>query len=95
MKFRYLFAAAVIALTSSFIPRQKEEGNKVISVKEEGRNRIAAFSILDAKCNVCHSLQNPKKVFTRDNMDSYAGPIYRQVFVWRRMPKKQHDNAER
>lgn len=46
-----------------------------------------AFSILDAKCNVCHRKQNPFMVFKLGNMDKRAERIYRAVFVQKRMPK--------
>lgn len=46
-----------------------------------------AFAVLSTKCNVCHSTQNPKRVFTLGNMNGFAKKINRQVFVWKRMPK--------
>lgn len=46
-----------------------------------------AFEILVQKCNVCHAVQNPNKVFTIENMNGFARKINRQVFVWKRMPK--------
>lgn len=49
--------------------------------------RSAAFKILKAKCNVCHSKRNKKKVFTKDNMDGFAPLINTQVFIKKRMPK--------
>lgn len=47
----------------------------------------AAFQILDSKCNVCHRKKNPFKVFKPKNMEKHAPKIYKQVFVYRRMPK--------
>ena len=49
--------------------------------------KVASFSILKAKCNVCHVKQHPRKVFTLDNMEELAPKIYKQVFVKKRMPK--------
>ena len=49
--------------------------------------KAEAFAILDAKCNTCHRKQNPFRVFTLKNMDRHAKRIFRQVFVYRRMPK--------
>jgi uncharacterized membrane protein len=46
-----------------------------------------ALQVLQTKCNVCHLRQNPRKVFTRENMDSFVPKIRRQVFVKKRMPK--------
>lgn len=49
--------------------------------------KAEAFAILDAKCNTCHRRQNPFRVFTLKNMNRHAARIYKQVFVYRRMPK--------
>ena len=53
----------------------------IMDLKEE------VFKILDTKCNVCHRKQNPFRVFKLKNMDKNAKRIYKQVFVYRRMPK--------
>lgn len=45
-----------------------------------------AFQILDHKCNVCHRKRNKRRVFTSENMDTWANDIYSQVFVKKRMP---------
>ncbi len=46
-----------------------------------------AFQILDNKCNVCHNKRNKRRVFTTENMNSWANDIYTQVYVKKRMPK--------
>lgn len=46
-----------------------------------------ALIVLQTKCNVCHTRQNPRKVFTVENVDGLAPKIYKQVFVKRRMPR--------
>ncbi|MEM6262416.1 MAG: hypothetical protein AAGI38_07910 [Bacteroidota bacterium] len=46
-----------------------------------------AFTILDAKCNVCHRKQNPFRVFSLKNMEKNAKRIHEQVFLKQRMPK--------
>jgi uncharacterized membrane protein len=46
-----------------------------------------ALKILDNKCNVCHRKRNKRRVFTAENMDTWANDIYKQVFVKKRMPK--------
>ncbi|MEM9674433.1 MAG: hypothetical protein AAF992_17705 [Bacteroidota bacterium] len=46
-----------------------------------------ALKVLQTKCNVCHVRQNPRKVFTRENMDGFAPKIHRQVFIKKRMPR--------
>lgn len=47
----------------------------------------AAFEVLESKCNVCHRRKNPFRVFKLKNMDKNAPRIYKQVFVFQRMPK--------
>ena len=49
--------------------------------------REKAFQILDNKCNVCHHNRNKRRVFTSENMDTWANDIYKQVFIKKRMPK--------
>ncbi|MCP4484548.1 MAG: hypothetical protein GY823_08320 [Flavobacteriaceae bacterium] len=48
---------------------------------------IKAFQILDNKCNVCHRKRNQRRIFTKENMETWANDIYKQVFVKKRMPK--------
>ncbi|MCR9288754.1 MAG: hypothetical protein NXI23_15365 [Bacteroidetes bacterium] len=48
---------------------------------------IKAFQILDNKCNVCHRRRNKRRIFTIENMNTYANDIYKQVFVKKRMPR--------
>lgn len=87
MQLRYLIAAAIIILTCSFRPQPKEKKSQATASREDNNVKVKALNILEAKCNSCHRVQNPQRVFTQDNMDGYAGNIYRQVFVWHRMPK--------
>ncbi len=87
MKLKYLIAAAIILLTCSFIPQAKDKKDQDLARQEDNNVKVRALNILESKCNSCHSTQNPGRVFTRNNMDGYADPIYRQVFVWHRMPK--------
>jgi len=46
-----------------------------------------ALEVLVAKCNICHRIRNPRKVFNLDNMDGFAAKINDQVFIKQRMPK--------
>ncbi len=50
-------------------------------------SKVKAFQILDNKCNVCHHKRNKRRVFTTENMNTWAKDIYTQVFVKKRMPK--------
>ena len=59
-----------------------------IAVSLEGNElTAAALTILQNKCNVCHKQRNPRKVFTRKNMEDLAPKIYKQVIVKKRMPR--------
>lgn len=49
--------------------------------------RKKALTVLETRCNTCHKVANPRKVFTSTSMETYATQIYRQVFIKRRMPK--------
>ena len=49
--------------------------------------KIAAFQILETKCNVCHEKKNPRRVFNLENMSDLAPKIHKQVFIKKRMPK--------
>lgn len=49
--------------------------------------KIAAFQILETKCNVCHEKKNPRRVFDLENMSDLAPKIHKQVFIKKRMPK--------
>lgn len=49
--------------------------------------RENAFQILDNKCNVCHHKRNKRRVFTIENMNTWANDIEKQVFIKKRMPK--------
>ena len=46
-----------------------------------------ALGILTSKCNVCHAKRNRRRVFTKENMNSWSEDIYQQVFIKKRMPK--------
>lgn len=46
-----------------------------------------AFQILENKCNVCHQKRNKRRVFTLENMNTWANDINKQVFIKKRMPK--------
>lgn len=49
--------------------------------------KTEAFKILNTKCNACHLTKNPGRIFTLENMNSFAPEIHKQVFVRKRMPK--------
>jgi len=70
--------AIVVIVSSVLSPKTLMENNE---------KQQRALHVLVQKCNVCHRIENPKKVFTIDNMNGFAPKINRQVFVWKRMPK--------
>ncbi|WP_425482677.1 c-type cytochrome [Fulvivirga kasyanovii] len=49
---------------------------------------------MKARCNFCHRVQNPGKVFNTHNMEEYQAKIYQQVFIFRRMPKGKTELTE-
>ena len=40
-----------------------------------------AYQILNNKCNVCHIKRNKGKIFTKENMDTWANDTYKKVFM--------------
>lgn len=60
---------------------------KAYSFQNDNPLKKKALEILENKCNACHHLQNPRKVFTYNNMADLAPKIYKQVYVKKRMPK--------
>lgn len=50
-------------------------------------SQLKAYQILVNKCNVCHRKQNKRRVFTQQNMVSWAKDIEKQVFIKKRMPR--------
>ncbi|WP_118975612.1 hypothetical protein [Taibaiella koreensis] len=87
MKRIYSIAAMFLFLVCCAFapPRERKGGPEAATEDKELKQK--ALNILEAKCNFCHATKNPSKVFTLENMNDHAGNIYRQVFVWRRMPK--------
>ncbi len=55
--------------------------------KSEDPLKLAAFQVLEAKCNACHHVQKPFYVFSLENMDRFANDIHSQVFIKKKMPK--------
>ncbi|KAA2217203.1 MULTISPECIES: hypothetical protein [Maribacter] len=61
------------------------ENPMVVAVPKDPKK--AAFQILENKCNVCHNVRNKRRVFTPENMNTWANDIYTQVYIKKRMPK--------
>ena len=68
-------------LAQNYIPVET-----IYTIKKEPTKQ-RAFSILSNKCNVCHKNRNRRRVFTEENMNSWANDVYKQVFIKKRMPK--------
>ena len=64
-----------------------KDTNKSMVLDPEPGVKQAAFEVLQSKCNVCHKKQNPFKIFSLKNMEKHAPKIYKQVFIYKRMPK--------
>jgi uncharacterized membrane protein len=81
--------ALSINSTNSYEPI--EEYNELTSVYTSNftlkDTKAAAFKILNNKCNVCHQKRNKRRVFTLENMNTWANDINKQVFIKKRMPK--------
>ncbi|MEZ5018283.1 MAG: hypothetical protein R2800_14585 [Flavipsychrobacter sp.] len=84
-----IFATLCVFLLSSFRATENSQYTTPPDyvAKTTGSPKLAALTVLRAKCNVCHKKQNKKKVFTLDNMNTLAPKINRQVFIKKRMPK--------
>lgn len=90
-----VLAKLIIGLTLFIIPRldtQKEPLEEYallnlsrITVMDSAK--VKAYRILDTKYNICHNWRNQIRVFTLENMNPWAGDIYKQVFIKKRMPK--------
>lgn len=82
---------ATLSINSTGTYESTEANNAITEFYTSGYlfkySDIKAFQILDNKCNVCHRRRNKRRIFTKENMDSYANDIYKQVFVKKRMPK--------
>lgn len=85
---KLILGSFLIVLSASELSLSKKLGNHYETVsKSEDPARAKAFEVLTNKCNVCHTKRNKRRVFTTDNMDSFAQDVYKQVFVKKRMPK--------
>ncbi|WP_118952117.1 hypothetical protein [Taibaiella helva] len=84
-----VLAAFLLFACCAFAPQPRDRKGVAATTTEDGAVRQKALNILEARCNFCHATQNPSKVFTKDNMNDHARNIYKQVFVWRRMPKNK------
>ncbi|WP_212003280.1 hypothetical protein [Chitinophaga sp. HK235] len=71
-----LFTLMIFAAAVNATPRP---------VPEEDKEK--ALLVLQTKCNVCHTRNNPFRIFNSRNMERNASAIYTQVFVKGRMPK--------
>lgn len=85
-KYLVVVLLLLIAALGSF-PFQANHAATREILTDNARLKQTALSVLVQKCNICHKIYNPGKVFTADNMETLAPKIYKQVFVKRRMPK--------
>lgn len=85
--FGLLIYPFLLITTNSFAKKCFKPLVKQAESKPDPALKQAAFDILKTKCNVCHRKKNPFKIFSLKNMDKHAPKIYKQVFVYQRMPK--------
>ncbi|GEM_PF-1183026 len=84
-----IFLTLTVSTTNSYEPiKEQDELTAVYTSNYSVKNtKGTAFQILDNKCNVCHIKRNRKRVFTLENMNTWANDINKQVFIKKRMPK--------
>lgn len=88
-----LFILGLLPVYLQILPRHKGleavvqmQQNRVIQDPELQLKQVA-LEVLKTKCNVCHRKKNPFRIFSLKNMDRHAPRIYKQVFIFKRMPK--------
>lgn len=84
-----IISTLLVNSTNSYEPFQDYNELRTVHVSSNTARdtKAEAFQILDNKCNVCHLKRNKRRVFTTENMNSWANDIYKQVYVKKRMPK--------
>jgi uncharacterized membrane protein len=87
METKFIKSIVIILLIGSCYSFQSGSNAQIPDRHHGSDLKMKALTILQTKCNVCHQTRNPRKVFTNDNMETYAPKIYKQVFIKRRMPK--------
>lgn len=76
----------ILSLHKGLEPAVQTQQNRGVQ-NPELQLKQAAFEVLKTKCNVCHRKKNPFRIFSLKNMDRHAPRIYKQVFIFKRMPK--------
>lgn len=74
-------------ITLSSNPSEVYISSEVSNSLDVNPIQLSAYQILNEKCNTCHIKKNRRRIFSLQNMDSWAKDIYKQVFVNKRMPK--------
>ncbi len=75
-------------------PRHSQNHNDrsyTANAYEQNELTQETLTLLQNKCNVCHKRRNPRKVFTRENMEDLAPKIYKQVIMKKRMPRGKNN----
>jgi len=71
--------------------KQNQPAQTFTSVSLSDTPKNEAFKVLQSRCNTCHRIQNPRRVFTLANMEDLAPKIHKQVFIKKRMPKGKNN----
>lgn len=87
MKLPFIWCCIFLQLTFCFISKDEPEQFIQDMLLAQEYLRVEAFTVLQEKCNTCHSTKKKTDIFTLVNMDSLAPDIHKQVFIKKKMPK--------
>ena len=87
MKLKLILCYFILQLAYGFVLEDKTGKLGQAHYFNQENLKDKAFTVLQEKCNVCHSTKRKTDIFTLANMDSLAANIQKQVFVKRKMPK--------
>jgi len=87
MKLKFILCYFLLQLAYGLILENKTGQLGQVQYFNQLNSKDKAFTVLQEKCNVCHSTKRKADIFTLVNMDSLAVDIQKQVFIKRKMPK--------
>ncbi|ABG58375.1 hypothetical protein [Cytophaga hutchinsonii] len=87
MKLIVLISIAVNLFVGSVKQREDPIPVHWVTADSAAHYKLAAYKLLQIKCNVCHEQRNRNAVFTCNNMNAWGTQINEQVFIKKRMPK--------
>ncbi|WP_405398143.1 hypothetical protein [Maribacter sp. Asnod2-G09] len=81
----------IVLVITTFIS-QPSINEQQIPASQTNTTKQDAYSVLNTKCNFCHSVKKNRTVFSLENMDNLAKAIEYQVFIKKKMPKGRKNN---